>query len=479
MPPASDDRPAEAPPRSETSREAHGPVAPVSDRPAGGGGAAEPAYAPASPPPATPTSTAEFLDSFLQTKSELFRENREVLRDSYVPARLPHRENEIRQVAEVLAPSLRGDVPSNLLIYGKIGTGKTAVVTQVRQDIQRRADAAHANVTFITVNCGNIDTAYSLLQNIGNTFAKAESDRIPTGWSLDRVQGAMRRLMDTRGGTIVLTLDEIDRLVARSGDNVLYTLSQLNTELEQARLVLVGISNDLKFTNHLDARVRSRLNEEKILFDPYKAPQLQDILQDRAKVAFREGVVDPGVIELCAAYAQLESGDARRALALLRLAAEMAERDHAKRITRDHVVKAKNRLEKDIIIECCRSLPPHCKVLLYAILQSYERRRTGVLTGEVYDNYKRLAERLGLPPLHARSISNYVSELESLGLIRATIVSRGRGGRTREIQVDVPISETMPALEEDPLLGPLGRPRSRGQTLLTNFDNPGRTGPTY
>ena len=433
-----------------------------------------PSYGTAAPP--TGTSTAEFLDAFLQTKSELFRENREVLRDSYVPARLPHRDNEIRQVAEVLAPALRGDVPSNLLIYGKIGTGKTAVVTQVRQDLQRRAEAT-GQVTFISVTCGNIDTAYSLLQNVGNTFAKTDGDRIPTGWSLDRVQGAMRRLMDGKGGTIVLVLDEIDRLVARSGDNVLYTLSQLNTELESARLVLLGISNDLKFTNHLDARVRSRLNEEKILFDPYKAPQLQDILQDRARVAFRDGVVDPGVIELCAAYAQLESGDARRALALLRLAAEMAERDHAKRITRDHVVKAKNRLEKDIIIECCRSLPPHCKVLLYAILQSYERRRTGVLTGEVYDNYKRLAERLGLPPLHARSISNYVSELESLGLIRATIVSRGRGGRTREIQVDVPISETMPALEEDALLAPVARPKGRGQTLLTNFDNPGRTGP--
>jgi len=476
VPPESDDRPPETTVRLETTSASNGAVTPVSGRPPSGGAPPDSTYGSATPP--SGTSTAEFLDAFLQTKSELFRENREVLRDSYVPARLPHRDGEIRQVAEVLAPALRGDVPSNLLIYGKIGTGKTAVVTQVRQDLQRRAEGT-AKLTFIAINCGNIDTAYSLLQKVGNTFAKSDADRIPTGWSLDRVQSAMQRLMDARGGIIVLVLDEIDRLVARSGDNVLYTLSQLNTELDGARLVLLGISNDLKFTNHLDARVRSRLNEEKILFDPYKAPQLQDILQDRAKVAFRDGVVDPGVIELCAAYAQLESGDARRALALLRLAAEMAERDHAKRITRDHVVKAKNRLEKDIIIECCRSLPPHCKVLLYAILQSYERRRTGVLTGEVYDNYKRLAERLGLPPLHARSISNYVSELESLGLIRATIVSRGRGGRTREIQVDVPISETMPALEEDPLLAPLGRPKSRGQTLLTNFDNPGRTGPTY
>ena len=433
--------------------------------------------APAGAGPAPPPSTAgEVFDSVLRYTSELYRASREILRESYLPSRLPHREHQIRQVAEILAPALRGDVPSNLLIYGKIGTGKTAVVAQVRTDMQRRTDG-RGRVTFITVNCGNIDTPYSLLQTIGNTLAPREEDRIPTGWSLDRVQTAMRQLMDARDGTQILILDEIDRLVARSGDGVLYTLSQLNTELASARLVLVGISNDLKFTNHLDARVRSRLNEEKILFPPYDAPQLQDILRDRAKEAFKEGVLDAGVIERCAAYAALENGDARRALALLRVAADVAERDRAKRITSDHVVRAKSRLEQDIIIDCCRTLPPHCKVLLYAILQAYERRRSGVLTGEVYDGYARLSQRLGLSPLHARSISNYLSELETLGLIRATIVSRGRGGRTREIVVDVPISETMPALEEDPLLAPLARPRTLSQTLLTNFDNPNRTAP--
>jgi archaeal cell division control protein 6 len=464
-------------PAATRENEASNPgVAPVGDRRPAGGSTATPSTGSPTPPTGTSSSAGEFLDAILQAKSELFRGSREVLRDSYVPSRLPHREEQIRQVAEILAPALRGEVPSNLLIYGKIGTGKTAVVAQVRNDMQRRGELAK-QLVFVTLNCGNIDTAYSLLQTIGNTFARTESDRIPTGWSTDRVQAAMRRLMDSSGATILLVLDEIDRLVARSGDNVLYTLSQINTELEVARLVIVGISNDLKFTNQLDARVRSRLNEEKILFPPYDALQLQDILRDRAREAFKDGVTDPGVVERCAAYAALENGDARRALALLRLAAEMAERDHAKRITPDHVVKAKNRLEQDIIVDCCRTLPPHCKVLLYAILQSYERRRTGVLTGEVYESYRRLAERLGLQPLHARSISNYVSELETLGLIRATIVSRGRGGRTREIIVDVPLSETIPALEEDPLIAPVGRPRSRGQTLLTNFDNPNRTGP--
>jgi cell division control protein 6 len=452
--------------------------------------AADPGAVPTpSMPSATPSSNfslpsaraapADLFDSVLSSTTELFKGNREILRESYIPSRLPHREHQIRQVAEVLAPALKGEVPSNLLIYGKIGTGKTAVLAQVRADVQRRPEL-EKRVTFVSVNCANLDTPYSLLQTIGNTFATKESDRIPTGWSLDRVQEAMRELMDHRGGTVLLVLDEIDRLVAKSGDGVLYTLSQLNTELHKARIGIVGISNDLKFTNNLDARVRSRLNEEKILFPPYDAVQLQDILRDRAREVFRDGVLDAGVIERCAAYAALENGDARRALALLRLAADMAERDRAKRITSDHVVKAKSRLEQDIIVECCRTLPPHCKVLLYAILQGFERRRGGVLTGEVYEGYTRLSQRLGLQPLHARSISNYLSELENLGLIRATIVSRGRGGRTREIFVDVPIAETMPALEDDPLLSVLARPRTLSQTLLTSFDNPNRVGgPTF
>ncbi len=420
-----------------------------------------------------PSPSAEVFDATLGASTELYRGRKEILRESYVPSRLPHRDHQIRQVAQVLAPALRGDLPSNLLIYGKIGTGKTAVVAQVRSDLLKRADPA-SPIHFIPVNCGNVDTPYSLLQTIGNTFAGRPSEQIPTGWSLDRVQERMRELMDDRASTVILLLDEIDRLVAKSGSDVLYTLAELNPNLKKARFVLVGISNDLKFTNQLDARVRSRLSEEKIVFPPYDAPQLQDILKDRAREVFRDGVLDAGVIERCAAYAALENGDARRALALLRVAAEMAERDRSKRVTGDHVVKAKGRLEQDIILECVKTLPPHCKVLLYAILQAFERRRGGVLTGEVYEGYARLTQRLGLQPLHARSISNYLSELENLGLIRATIVSRGRGGRTREIVVDVPISETLPALEDDSLLAPLGRPRNRSQMLLTNFDNPGR-----
>ena len=169
------------------------------------GGAASSAGAPA-PAAGVGGGAGAFLDALLQSKSELFRGSRDVLRDSYVPPRLPHREEEIRKVAEILGPALRGDLPSNLLIYGKIGTGKTAVVAQVRHDIERRAGNV-ARLGFITINCANIDTSYSLLQTIGNVFAANDAERIPTGWSLDRVQAAMRRMMDARRETTVLVLD--------------------------------------------------------------------------------------------------------------------------------------------------------------------------------------------------------------------------------------------------------------------------------
>ncbi|HXY11971.1 MAG TPA: AAA family ATPase, partial [Thermoplasmata archaeon] len=290
MPPSTEDRPLDAAEPPQNAQATNPAVTPIGDRHPGANGAAAPVPGAASSAPGNPPPSAGgILDAILTSKSELFRGSREILRDSYVPSRLPHREEQIRRVAEILAPALRGDLPSNILIYGKIGTGKTAVVAQIRQDIQRRTDLS-SGVTFVTLNCGNIDTPYSLLQTIANGLAKSEADRIPTGWSLDRVQSGMRRLMDTRGGILLLVLDEIDRLVARSGDNILYTLSQINTELETARLAIIGISNDLKFTNHIDARVRSRLNEEKVLFPPYDAMQLQDILRDRAREAFREGV---------------------------------------------------------------------------------------------------------------------------------------------------------------------------------------------
>ena len=47
-------------------------------------------------------------------------------------------------------------------------------------------------------------------------------------------------------------------------------------------------------------------------------------------MAFKENSVDPNVITYCASKAAQEHGDARKAIDLLRIAAELAEREREK-----------------------------------------------------------------------------------------------------------------------------------------------------
>ena len=220
-----------------------------------------------------------------------------------------------------MVTALKGERPSNILIFGKTGTGKTACVKYIGNEI-KKADVEGNKVNFIYMNCEVVDTPYGVMQNIGNQFIQNFTQRIPfTGLSIMQVYNLLRDALDEQNQVIVIALDEIDKLVYKSGDDVLYYLSKINDDLKHARVSIIGISNDLLFTDMLDSRVRSRMEGEKMVFPPYNAEQLKDILNQRALLSFDDGVLEPAVIPLCAALAAQEHGDARRALDLLRIAA--------------------------------------------------------------------------------------------------------------------------------------------------------------
>ncbi|HEQ78934.1 MAG TPA: hypothetical protein ENN76_01555, partial [Euryarchaeota archaeon] len=193
-------------------------------------------------------------------------------------------------------------------------------------------------VEYNYINCEVVDTAYGILQNIGNKFAREYDDRIPpTGWSTERVYNSLREKLDEERRCIIIVLDEIDKLVYKSGDDVLYQLVKLNDDLQKASVSLMCISNDLNFTQWLDIRVKSRINEEKLIMQPYDARQLEDILERRVEMAFQSSAVAEGVVQLCSALSAREHGDARRALTLLRVAGEIAERGGENRVDEVHV----------------------------------------------------------------------------------------------------------------------------------------------
>ena len=376
----------------------------------------------------------ELEDIFLRViRSSIFR-NRDILKPDYVPDRLPHREREIRKLGSILAPVLKGSRPSNVFIYGLTGTGKTAVTKYVTRKLVETAKKFNANVKVAYVNTRQSDTPYRVLMEL----AESVGVKVPfTGIPAAEVYRRFIRGLENLSATLIVILDEIDYLVKKHGDDILYRLSRTNEILSNSEISMIGITNDVRFSEILDPRIKSSLGEVEMVFPPYDAVQLEDILSERAKEAFYEGTLDDGVIPLCAALAAKEHGDARKALDLLRVAGELAEQEGAEKVTIDHVWKARDELEKDKVSEIVRTMPFHGKLVLASIYRLQMRKTSLPTTGEIYSEYRILCEKMDTAPLTYRRISDIINELDMLGLIEAQIVSRGRYGRTKIVKLNV------------------------------------------
>jgi len=375
-----------------------------------------------------------FFENYLKKESIFI--DKKTLMPSYIPDEILYRGEQLQEVANILAPILRMEKPSNLFIYGKTGTGKTISIKHVVYSMSNVAAQNSLPLKCIYLNCKLkriADTEYRLIAQLIKEFGQ----EIPsTGLPTDEVYNIFYKLLDKEKKIVLLVLDEIDQLTKKIGDEILYNLTRINVELQKSQICLVGISNNLIFTEHLDPRIKSSLSEEEIIFPPYNALQIQDILRKRAVKSFREGALQSGVIEKCAAYSARDHGDARRAIDLLRIAGELAERSSSSIVEINHLDEAEKKIESDKVIDAATNQPKQFQSVLYAVL-IIALKKKNFFTGEIYDVYKNLCKQAKLNILTQRRVSDIIAEMDMLGIIHAKIISKGRYGRTRDVSLSI------------------------------------------
>ncbi|WP_459190746.1 Cdc6/Cdc18 family protein [Halosimplex sp. J119] len=356
---------------------------------------------------------------------------KELLEINHLPdeGRIVGRDEEIQELANAVNPAIFGQSPSNVLIYGKTGTGKSLCAKHVSRRLVSTANDEDVAATFAYVDCAQDSTETQAVQTIAASLNDPDRTdiKIPDkGIATSTYYKRLWRILDDCYDVVLVILDEIDKL---EDDDILMQLSRAGEagKIDSCKIGVIGISNKIKYKEEqLNERVKSSLCEREFVFPPYDGTQLNHIMEAR-KDAFREGVLEDGVIPKASALAAREHGDARQAIDILRYAGEIAQSRGADRVTEEFVVDARERAETDRFRELIRGSTPHSRYVLQAltVLSLNQTNQDGFRTTEIYDVYKEICRQESSDMLSLRRVRDLLKEHAFLDIIEQ---SRHSGG---------------------------------------------------
>lgn len=376
--------------------------------------------------------------------------NAEPLDDSYEPENIRERDEELDKYKRALQPIIDHRPTSNVFLYGKTGTGKTAATKFILGHLE--ADAAEyddIDLSTVWVGCENLTSSYQVAVKLVNELRESagKNEISTTGYSQQRVFDLLYEELESLGGTVLIVLDEIDNI--GHSDDILYGLprARSNGYVEDVRPVIIGISNDFQFRDNLSPKVKDTLAEKEILFAPYDANQLRSILRPRAEKAFHDDVLEGDVVPLCAAFSAQDTGSARQAIRLLREAGELAQSEDADTVTEDHVREARSELQKDQLYEGMQELTTQGHAVLCTLAYHEALDEVPVRSRDLYGRYKDICEKLGTDSVSERRVRDHLSDMRMLGLV--TVYEHNKGitaGRYHEYELDIPLQTVLEVL---------------------------------
>lgn len=374
-------------------------------------------------------------------KNTVFKD-KQLLSPHYIPELLPFRDSQINDTINILAPVIKGTRPNNLFIYGKPGTGKTStvkkVIDKIDEIVKEMDSQIPKKVQAHYINCRNHNSKYQIMLKLTNLFYEENF----VGYSASFVYEKVQKYVDKNNLILLLVLDEVDLI--KDVDEAIYSFSRANDEMKLGSISIIGISNNIMFKEKLDPRTKSSLCQKEIVFTPYNAKELFEILKQRSEMGLNKDCVDDSALSYASAVCAQESGDARIALMLLSRAGEIADERSLTKITQEEVKDARSKVEQELIINMISTLPAQQKLVLYAIASLIKTKKFSVklldeeevlYSGDIYNEYAKIAKLIGKEIVSTKWFKQYLDELDLSGLIISTASGKGVRGNTTLVRL--------------------------------------------
>ncbi len=341
--------------------------------------------------------------------------NRDLIYALHPPSGLLHRTEQKNELIMELAPILMNSAVSGVFVYGNPGTGKTSLLLELSEKLSSEAKKNKIEFEKLYVNCSeNRSETTILVELLSQLNPDKEYPRL--GWNRAKAVEEFTKELEKRDSNILILLDEIDYVLRESGDDILYRLSRLNDT--KAKVSTIVISNDVRVSDYIKPRTQSAFGRVKIIFTPYNAEELEDIVRDRAKLALKPNVCTDSVISKIAEIEATRGGDARRALELLDACAKITMARNETKITLDVVSEADANLENNTILNTVASLTKHQKILYLTMLKNQKKVQIG---GDVYKEYMEMCKQYNEEPLTERMVRTFFLGFNDVGLIKSEV----------------------------------------------------------
>lgn len=307
---------------------------------------------------------AGLFDDILNNDQTLIK-NENALEFEFLPRDLPHRDSQIATLASAIKPLFADRTGKNLILNGIPGIGKTATTKFVLREMQEADE--NEDIETIYVNCWLNNTSFKVVtemcEYLGYKFTQNKKTT--------ELFSILKNIVNKKKAVFVF--DEIDK--SEDYDFLYYLIEGV------FKKSIFVITNDKNWLITVDERVRSRLQPELLMFNPYTTQETFAILKSRTEFAFHNNVWNDDLIMKIASHVS-KTNDLRKGIFLLKQSGLAAESRSSKTIEEEDVTTAINKLE-EFSIKNSDDLEEETKFILDIV-----KEKPGSKIGDLFTLYK-------------------------------------------------------------------------------------------